>query len=366
MFFKTLPFFRTDPTSRRYRGRTAARVLAAAAPSTIVWVLAVLGAGRFRWGVASGLCVGLQCAALTLKSISFVQRARPASASIGGGAPVTGGGSTAKGLGSDATKAEPAIASGSCRIEVATECLPVTSEKGARPASNGAGEQSIALEKDGASVPLKERTCGGNGDAFAETPPPPALTFGEFAFFLLLTPSLVCEPRLLVVSARRPSRVAAACSEFFHAALVYLAVQATCSALFAPVMRVLAEALHSGDGTGWADEDGWAELRRTDGGGWWLHGGGAPFSKEWRGCRGEAGAGVLGCSSLEWDIVRNVVVAACLGTYVLTPVVNYLMFYAFFHSVCLGSAELWGYPDRNTYGERLIVIPALFHQLRID
>lgn len=44
-------------------------------------------------------------------------------------------------------------------------------------------------------------------------------------------------------------------------------------------------------------------------------------------------------------------VAACLGMFVFTPLVHFLMFYAFFHAVCLGCAELWGYPDRNIYGE---------------
>ncbi|CAM9742097.1 unnamed protein product [Scytosiphon promiscuus] len=348
---------RAAPTSRHQQSRAAAKVLAVAAPSAIGWTLAVCGAGLFRWGVASGLCVGMQCAALTLKSISFVQRSSPVGVSTVGGASGKAWGRAEADLGPDSTKAAPVVARGSCSNAVATESRAATSGKETRPASNGAEKEPPTPEKGRASVPRKEAGLGDDG-AVAETLPP-ALTFGEFAFFLLLTPSLVCEPRLLVVSARRPPQVAAACSEFFHAALVYLAVHATCSAFFAPVMRVLAEALHSGDdgpGGGWVDEELWAELRRTDGNGWWLNGSGASFSKEWRGCRGEAGSSALGCSSLEWGVVRNVVVAACLGTYVLTPLVNYLMFYAFFHSVCLGSAELWGYPDRNTYGPWWLVM----------
>lgn len=169
------------------------------------------------------------------------------------------------------------------------------------------------------------------------------LTFGEFAFFLLLAPSLVCEPRLLVSSARRPRRIAAAASEFFHAGLTYLAVHATCSAFFAPIMRVLATALHAG----WADEDGWAELHRSDGSGWWLLQAGSG------GC-GAEGGGVCGRAGLEGFGQHGrgtVTVAGCLGMFVFTPLMHFLMFYAFFHSVCLGCAELWGYPDRNIYGE---------------
>ena len=58
---------------------TVAITIAAAAPSIAVWVIAVFCAGVFRWGVASGLCVGLLCAGLTLKSVSFVQTCVPAS-----------------------------------------------------------------------------------------------------------------------------------------------------------------------------------------------------------------------------------------------------------------------------------------------
>ncbi|CAN0002222.1 unnamed protein product, partial [Hapterophycus canaliculatus] len=349
LIIRTSPLLRAAPTSRQYQSSATAKVLAAAAPSAVIWTVAVHGAGLFRWGLASGLCVGMQCAALTLKSVSFVQRARPAGATTIGGASETEGAVTAPGLGLDATKAGPTVAHGRGTKAVATECLPVT-----------------APEK-GASVPETQRRCSDHGGAAAETPTP-ALAFGEFAFFLMLTPSLVCEPRLLVVRARLPSRVAAACSEFLHAALAFLAVHAICSALYTPAMRVLAEALHAGgaggDG-GWADEEEWAELRRTDGSGWWLPGGGASLSKDWGGWRGEAGAGAGGYASLEWGAARSVVVAACLGTFVCSPVINYLMFYAFFHSVCLGSAELWGYPDRNIYGPWWLVMDDLRDYFRL-
>lgn len=179
------------------------------------------------------------------------------------------------------------------------------------------------------------------------------LNFAEFAFFLLLAPSLVCEPRLLVSSARRPRRIAAAASEFFHAGLTYLAVHAACSAFFAPIMRVLAAALHSG----WADEDAWADLYRADGSGWWLlddgGGSGGCGAEGGGGVCGEAGSGVEGFGQ---HGLGTVAVAVCLGMFVFTPLMHFLMFYAFFHAVCLGCAELWGYPDRNIYGECELVV----------
>ena len=49
--------------------------------------------------------------------------------------------------------------------------------------------------------------------------------------------------------------------------------------------------------------------------------------------------------------IVTVATAAFTGMVVLSPMMHFFMFYAFWHCVCLGSAELWGYPDRNTYGE---------------
>lgn len=40
--------------------------------------------------------------------------------------------------------------------------------------------------------------------------------------------------------------------------------------------------------------------------------------------------------------------------WMLLPVcstVHFFVFYAFWHCICLGMAELWGFPDRNLYGE---------------
>lgn len=35
----------------------------------------------------------------------------------------------------------------------------------------------------------------------------------------------------------------------------------------------------------------------------------------------------------------------------LSAMLHFLMFYAFWHCICLAAAELWGYPDRDFYGE---------------
>lgn len=295
----------------------AAGILAAAAPTTVIWAVAVCAAGLFRWGIASGLCVGLQCASLTLKSVSFMQQACLAAA-----APSTF---------DTAATAATAVATGV------------------------------------SSAPRQRQKCDGDegeNDRDVKTlSPPPALTFGEFAFFLLVAPSLVCEPRLLISSAHLPRRLGAAASEFLHAGLAYLAVHVTCSAFFAPTLRVLAAALHSRDGA-WADQGDWAELHRASGSGWWLYGYALRFENG-GGCGGggtgdDAACGVEGAFLESVDQQGFIVaVAACLGMFVFSPMMHYLMFYAFFHSVCLGCAELWGYPDRNIYGESRLLGPVL-------
>lgn len=336
----------------------AARVVAAAVPSTVVWAFAVHAAGLFRWGIASGLCVGLFCASLTLKTISFVQKASPAGppppaywlratpdASDGAAG---GGGSGAVEVTTAAAAA--AVASGSSAH--GHGILPSRGEKTDDAGGDAPAPQQQQGQRRSVDKPSAPRSPSRSSGAAALPP----LTFGEFAFFLLAAPSLVCEPPLLISSARRPRRIAAAVSEFFHAGLVYLAVHATCSAFFAPIMRVLAAALHSG---GWADEEGWAELRRADGSGWWLHdsGGGGPLGLGDGGGCGAGGGGVCDEAGpvLEEGFrqqgATTVAAAGCLGMLVFTPLMHFLMFYAFFHSVCLGCAELWGYPDRNIYGE---------------
>lgn len=300
-----------------------------------VWAIAVYAAGVCRWGVASGLCVGLQCAALTLKSVSFVQKAR----CVAAGAATT--------------------------VEAAHEELDA-----ARVAANGDGGGDRAAATNGEAATSLARSSVPQGDPRSEAqsttenddggcirPPNPTLTFREFAFFLVLAPSLVCRPQYLASGARRPRRVAAAASEFLHASLTYLAVHVACSALFAPALRVLAEALHTGGVSGWADEEDWAELRRTDGSGWWLHDSsrslGSLFASGGGGCvaRGAGCGPGWAFSDGTGHPDLTVAIAACLSMFMFSPMMHFFMFYAFFHSVCLGCAELYGYPDRNTYGE---------------
>lgn len=67
----------TSPFSRFIAG-----CISVGLPSAAVWAVAVWGTGRFRWGLASGFCVGLHSGASILKSWSFVHsQSVPASAS---------------------------------------------------------------------------------------------------------------------------------------------------------------------------------------------------------------------------------------------------------------------------------------------
>ncbi|CAM9599089.1 unnamed protein product, partial [Ectocarpus fasciculatus] len=319
------------PSCRRLSS-AAAKTIAAAVPSMAVWAIAVYGAGVYRWGVASGLCVGLQCAALTLKSVSFVQKARP-------------------------------VASGEAIAVAAAH----EDRDAARVAANGdgGGDRAVPTNGKAATRPSRSKSpsLSKNGDDGCARAANPSLTFREFAFFLVLAPSLVCRPQYLASGARRPRRVAAAASEFLHAGLTYLAVHVACSALFAPALRVLAEALHSGGVSGWADEEDWAKLRRTDGSGWWLHDSGESLGSLFASGGGGCVDGGIGCGP-GWILSDDgaghsgltVAIAACLSVFVFSPMMHFLMFYAFFHSVCLGCAELYGYPDRNTYGPWWLVL----------
>lgn len=325
---------RAAPPCRRLSSATA-KTIAAAVPSMAVWAIVVYAAGVYRWGVASGLCVGLQCAALTLKSVSFVQKARPVAA-------------------------EAAIAVAAAHEDLDAAGVAANADGGDRAAA-ASGKLAISpartsvLQGDTRSNSPSPTANGDDGCARAANP---ALTFREFAFFLVLAPSLVCRPQCLASGARRPPRVATAASEFLHAGLTYIAVHVACSALFAPALRVLAEALHSGGVAGWADEEDWAELRRTDGSGWWLHDSSRSIGSLFASGGGSCVGGGVGCGP-GWNFSDDgtghpgltVAIAACLGVFVFSPMMHFLMFYAFFHSVCLGCAELYGYPDRNTYGE---------------
>ena len=335
---------------------TVAITIAAAAPSIAVWAIAVLCAGVYRWGVASGLSVGLLCAALTLKSVSFVQTCAPASETSTLPTAALGEADAGKSV---------ADTSGNVTVSTSTESSPAGCEtrKGVRDEEiscvGGGGDGGGGGASGGGSVgsgtattaaasaaslgsvvngSSRQRQGGGGGGGGGVA----SLTFEEFVFFLLLAPSLVCQPRYLEPSARRPRRVARAASEFFHAGLTYLTVHVTCSTFFAPALRVLAAAFHSS----WAAADGWVALR-AEGSGGWLHdmppaaaaaaGGPADYSGEVL-AGGQEGMG-------------TVATAAFAGMVVLSPMMHFFMFYAFWHCVCLGSAELWGYPDRNTYGE---------------
>ncbi|CAN0348470.1 unnamed protein product [Ectocarpus sp. 6 AP-2014] len=308
--------------------------LVVASTTLPIWALAVWGSVNLDWGLASGLSVGLSSACLSLKNASFAQ------SWCCFNAPVT----TAK---------EAAEAMGA----------PSGGEK--RP---------------------REDVCG-DGDLAG----PPLLTFGEFLFFILAAPFLVCEPEFLRERARRAPCPGRAFSEFSHAVLVFVALHAACSAFFAPVMRVVAAAVFSppspslvaesaqaalasdfrgcgsGDGEhtcggspfngatiGWVDCVGWAgaEGIHTAGGsgGWFfsllLDGGGSETAAtsyfESLFCGGAGGAGL----AWWWGIAA----ASALAMLVFSPMVHFMAFYGFWHCVCLGCAELWGYPDRNFYG----------------
>lgn len=281
------------------------------------------GAGNFRWGVAAGLCVGLQCAGLTLKSVSFVQACNPAPKAAG-----------ANGCGMEAAMIGTRDNNSGL---VSLNGAPSNNGKHVVARSNGnsdgGGGGAVSTRTSAVATSSRWEDAGS-----ADHDTPPTLTFGEFAFFLILTPSLVCAPRLLRRCARRPPNVIGAASEFVHAALTYLAVHATCSAFFAPALRVLALALHSS----WADAEGWAALRE-DGSGAWLHN----ISVVAGGGGGDSYGDVVG----DQEGLVTVAVAAAVGMFVFAPVMHFLMFYAFWHCVCVGSAHLWGYPDRNIYGK---------------
>lgn len=345
---KTSRLSSTDPNN------TAAITIAAAAPSIGVWAIAVCGAGVYRWGVASGLCVGLLCAGLTLKSVSFVQTCVPACET-----PALAWAALA-----EADAGEPvAGTSGSVTVSTSTEsspagCAPREDIRGAEisrhdgggdggsgnggrggigngTATTSGSAASLGSVVDGSSP----RPQGGGGGDGGVAP----LTFEEFVFFLLLAPSLVCQPRYLKPSARRPRSVSRAASEFFHAGLTYLTVHVTCSTFFAPALRVLAAAFHSS----WAAADGWVALKAEGSGGWLHDTSPAAAAADYS---GEALAG-------SQERIVTVATAAFAGMVVLSPMMHFFMFYAFWHCVCLGSAELWGYPDRNTYGEFQSIIP---------
>ena len=181
------------------------------------------------------------------------------------------------------------------------------------------------------STPGK-RASGGAADTKSQVEEKFPLTFREYIFFLFVSPSLVCDVRLMQASARRPSRPLRAASEFFHAVLTYLAAHCAAGSVIAPAMRMLVV----GISPRWFEHavSEWAELDAAGGGGWpsWA------LTNE-----------LLEGNKGPWMTT----VCFLLLLMPLTSGACFLMFYAFWHCVCLGIAELWGFPDRDLYGEKV-------------
>eukprot|EP00752_Nemacystus_decipiens_P001643 g1598.t1 len=246
-------------------------VVAVGLPSAAVWGFAVWAKTRCPWALGPGLWFGLFCACVTLKITAFV-----------------------------------ATASAAARAAAA---------RGGAAAPAGVGAEA--------------EVNGGGGGA------PLSLTFGEYLFFLFLSPSLVCEMHLMKVSVRRRSRYGRAASEFFHAGLTFLCAHCVVGSLLAPSLRLFVSGLMpewvEGAGTGWA------ALEAAGGAGW----------PSWT-----AGSALLAGGEDADKGLGALVTVGCF-LWMLLPVcsaVHFLVFYAFWHCVCLGMAELWGFPDRNLYG----------------
>lgn len=269
------PLFSPFPLARKpseRRRRCLATTLVVLVLYAAVWGIGLWGQGRFNWGFASGLWVGLYCACASMKVTSFAVAIHRAAAHAAGS-----------------------------------------------PDSQGSAD-------------------GGRGDAGEEQQRgKPAdsegvLAFEEYLFFLFLSPAACCDIHLLKASARLPARPLRAASEFLHAVLTFVVLHAFVGNVMAPPMRLLTPVLLS---SSWADGARWTAVEAAGHGGWpsWTafnsvggpDGGGSP-------------AGVL-LGSFLWLL------------FVCSTVANFLGFYGFWHCVCLGMAELWGFPDRYLYGE---------------
>ena len=260
----------------------ARRLVTLGLPTAAVWSFAVWVKSRYVWGLASGLWFALFCACVTLKITSF-----------------TG-------------------------TEI---CARKKKEDSLEVAICFSGNSAAAGVGNAASIRRVSRP-----EPFSAHP----LTFREYLFFLFLTPSLVCEVRLMKESVRRRSRPLRAASEFFHATLTFLAAHCMVGALLAPAMRVFMTGLRpqwvEGASAGWAELDSGAR----GGGGW----------PSW-----EIGSELL---SEEGGKGPWVTLLSCLWMLsTVSSCVHFLVFYAFWHCVCLGMSELWGFPDRHLYGELL-------------
>lgn len=269
---------------------SARRLVTLGLPAAAVWSFAVWVKSHFVWGLASALWFALFCACMTLKITSFT-------------------GTVA------------------CAPEEVLAVTPTLNGKPTAAATTAAAATDTTAVIDPASTGSLSRR-----EEFSAH----ALTLREYVFFLFQTPSLVCEVRLMKESARRWSRPLHAASEFFHATLAFLAAHCMVGALLAPAMRVFITGLRpqwvEGASAGWAELDG-----GVGGGGGWP---------SW-----EVGSALL---SEEGGKGPWVTLVSCL--WMLTTVsscVHFLVFYAFWHCVCLGISELWGFPDRHLYGEML-------------
>lgn len=263
------------------RGLTI-QAVAVGAPSAAVWGVAVWGMRQYTWGLASGLWVGLFCACVTLKMTSFVAAAIACSAST-----------------------------------------PTTKDTPPEGAEKIYGDSAVTTASAAA---VAEWEWARETAATTST----LLTFGEFLFFMFLSPALVCEMHLMKVSARRPSRPLRATFEFLHALLAFLAVHCVAGSMLAPSLRLFVTAVRPA----WVEGSGaaWAELDAVGGGGW------PSWTTASHLMKGDNGGWVTVATFL-WQFT---LVSSCE---------HFLVFYAFWHCVCLGMAELWGFPDRHLYGE---------------
>lgn len=318
-------------------------------PFALSWSLAFRGAGVYRWGLASGLAVGLHCAGQTFKCWAFFQETR-----------VGRSGGTSKGM---ANSRLPQVACSrnaggvggqeSAGIEgVHGSRDGVAEKRGGDGAAGGAGHDG--MPSDGRlEMPKGRRVILDVG-----THPGPdgeSVTFSEFLYFLLAVPSLVCKLPLLKANRQSAPNVSSAASELFHAVLTYVTIHACAVSIYAPLMRVLSARI---DASSWTAFDEAVEaLRHGEGGG-----GGWVTSLVWP-IAGEEGAG--GCEGYagvflgsEWrsSLFLGRLAVLCLsffaGIMLLAPFMHFTLFYAFFHCLCMASAEFWGYPDRDLYGEQ--------------
>lgn len=337
-------------------------------PSAFAWGIALWGAGFFRWGFASGVAVGLQCAAVTMKSWSFFHKStaalgkRTIAETQGGPVGHHQSGSPVdllmeKAPHSEVPETGPSVRTGT--VSGGNEEAISTSSGCYAKADR---ETKPGLSRTPSSVGYDPGVSPDRLTPHSAVPVEDSVAFLEYSSFLLLTPSLVCEPRLLKRLARRSPGFRAAFSELLHAALAYLAVHAYAVAIYAPAFRVLSAAYGS---SSWAEFDTTVGCCRrgesNGGGGGWV----TAVLCQWfswagdverdSGSQGAAYGGVV-CDrdpgdDLTLERLAVVALGGLSGICVSSPMMHFLLFYAFFHCVCVGSGELWGYPDRNTYGE---------------